>query len=119
MWLYHAHVVEARGCVIIVSDGPPEATALFDFPYAGSTGASCSTTELATGDGHRGTGHVPGRRPLITASFLTFPGAGSYRRICRALFGSASEKNRPAAPRLNSPTYRLCSTTKRRALAAN
>src|SRR5260370_28494693 len=27
-------------------DGPPEATALFDFPYARSTGASCSSTEL-------------------------------------------------------------------------
>src|SRR5258708_11698079 len=31
---------------------------LFDFPYARSTGASCSSTELATGDGHRGTGPV-------------------------------------------------------------
>jgi hypothetical protein len=36
---------------------------------------------------------VPGRSPIIAASFLAFSGAGSYRRICRALFGSASEKN--------------------------
>ena len=39
---------------------------------------------------------MPGRRPLIAASFLAFPGTGSYRRICRALFGSASEKSRPS-----------------------
>ena len=52
-------------------------------------------------------------------SFLAFPGAGSYRRICRALFGSASEKNRPSASRLISQTYTLCSTIKRRALAPN
>jgi hypothetical protein len=62
---------------------------------------------------------VPGRRPIIAASFLAFPGTGSYRRICRALFGSASEKNRPSASRLISQTYTLCSTPKRRALAPN
>ena len=39
---------------------------------------------------------MPGRRPLIAASFLAFPGRGSYRRICRALFGSASKKSRPS-----------------------
>ena len=62
---------------------------------------------------------MPGRRPIIAASFLAFPGTGSYRRICRALFGSASEKNRPSASRLISQTYTLCSTPKRRALAPN
>jgi len=30
----------------------PKRLRFFDFPYAWSTGASCSTTELATGDGH-------------------------------------------------------------------
>ena len=29
---------------------------------------------------------MPGRRPITSASFLAFPGAASYRRICRALF---------------------------------
>jgi hypothetical protein len=87
---------DERGIAGRLVDGPPEATALLDFPYAGSTGASCSSTKLATGDGHRRTGHVPGRSPLIAASYLAFPRRGSYRRICRALFGSASEKSRPS-----------------------
>lgn len=55
-----------------------------------------------------------GRSALIAASFLAFPGTGSYRRICRALFGSASEKSRPSASRWTSQTYTLCSTPKRR-----
>jgi len=67
--LQRAHGAEALGLAGKLIDGPPEATAIFDFPYAGSTGASCW-------DGHRGTGPVPGRRPLTTASFLAFPGAG-------------------------------------------
>src|SRR5712692_5850453 len=117
--LQRAHSAEALGLASRLIDGTAKATALLDFPYAGSTGASCSSTELATGDGPQGTGHVPGRRPIITASFLAFPGTASYRRICRALFGSASEKNRPSASRWTSQTYRLCSTTKRRALTAN
>jgi hypothetical protein len=62
---------------------------------------------------------VPGRCPIITASFLAFPGTGSYRRICRAFFGSASEKSRASASRRASQTYTLCSTTKRWALTAN
>ena len=84
--LQRAHGAEALGVASKLIDGPAEATALLDFPYPGSTGASCSSVELATGDGHRGTGPVPGRRPIITASLLAFPGTGSYRRICRALF---------------------------------
>ena len=55
---------------------------------------------------------MPGRSPIITASFLAFPGTSSYRRICRALFGSASEKSRASASRRTSQTYTLCSTTK-------
>jgi len=37
---------------------------------------------------------------------------GSYLRICRALLGSASEKNRPSTSRCISQTHTLCSTTK-------
>src|SRR5437899_4655755 len=112
--LQRAHGAKALGLAGRLIDGPPEATALFDFPYAGSTGASCSSTELATGDGPRGTGPVPGRSPIITASFLAFPGRGSYRRICRALFGSASDNRCPSASRWTPQTYTLCSTTKGR-----
>src|SRR6266478_3982772 len=71
--LQRAHGAEALGVASKLIDGTAKATALFDFPYAGSPGASCSTAELATGDGHRGTGPVPGRRPTFTASFLAFP----------------------------------------------
>src|SRR5260370_28984049 len=115
--LQRAHGAVALCVASKLIDGTAEATALFDFPYAGSPSASCSTAELATGDGHRGTGHVPGRRPILTASCLAFPGTRSYRRICRALFWQRLEKSRPAASRFISQTYTLCSTTKRRALA--
>ncbi len=56
---------------------------------------------------------MPGRNPIIAASFLAFPGTGSYRRICRAHLGSASEKSRPSASRWISQTYTLCSMTKK------
>lgn len=80
-------------------DGPREATAIFDFPHAGSTDASCSTSELAIGDGHGGPGHAPGRSASLTVWLLAIPGTGSYRRICRAPFGNPLGKQ----PSFGSP----------------
>src|SRR5207245_9000431 len=52
--------------------------------------SSCSTAELATGDGHRGTGPVPGRRPTFTASFLAFPGTDRKSTRLNSSHGSIS-----------------------------
>src|SRR5206468_1230074 len=68
--LQRAHGAKALGLASRVIDGPAEATAIFDFPYPGTTGASCSAAELTTGNGHRGTGAVPGRDALIAACWL-------------------------------------------------
>jgi hypothetical protein len=68
--LQRAHGAEALSVASRLIDGTTEATAIFDFPYPGSTGASCSSAELAIGNRYRGIGHVPGRSAFTAASCL-------------------------------------------------
>jgi hypothetical protein len=85
----------------------PKRAAIFDFPYPGSTDASCSTAEFATGNGYRRTGHVPGGSPIIAASWL-----GEIERVlidgfAERLFASASKNRRPSASRWTSQMHAL------------
>jgi hypothetical protein len=79
-----------------VIDSTAEAATILDFPYPRSPSTSCPSAEPATGYGDRGDRHVPKRCPIPAASFLAI--TGSYRRICRALFGSSSKNRRPTTP---------------------